>query len=1065
MERNETLPQRPFEAILFDLDGVVTRTADVHAEAWRRVFEEVRQDRSKRGLSNFRPFDVAVDYPRSVDGKLRLDGVRAFLASRGLTLPERGTDSDPPLGTVEGIGARKNEIFGELLRTEGVRAYDDAVTTIDRFRAAGLKTAAVSSSRNAKEVLRAANLSDRFDVCVDGQVVADQGLAGKPSPDSFLLAAERVGVPPSRAVVFEDAMAGVIAGRRGHFGCVIGVARNGKEDEERLREAGADVVVPRLDAWSYDPFAGAVPPVDARAHGVDEWTLAYDGFDPEDEPLREALCTLGNGYFATRGAAEESSAGGVHYPGTYIHGGYDRLRSVVAGRTVDHEDLVNFPNWLPLTFRAEGAEWYDLERYAILDYRQSLHLRDGTLERRFRVRDPDGRVTTVRARRLVHMGAPHLAAIVWEILPENWSGTIEIRSGLDGRVQNENVARYAALERDHLDPIGSGTSSDGVWLEVTTRQSNIRMVQAARVRCFLEDEHREVVRWHRQDPEQIWEELSLEVERGMTLRVEKTVTLFTSRDRAISEPRDAALFALSTAPNWASLHRSHCRRWQELIRRCDIRLGRRPDAQLVLRLHVFHLLQTASPNTIDLDAGVPARGLHGEAYRGHIFWDEVFVFPYLNLRFPELTRALLMYRYRRLDRARDEAAREGYRGALFPWQSGSDGREESQRSHLNPRSGRWLPDDTFLQRHVNAAIAYNVWQYHQATHDRQFLSFFGAEMFLEIARFFSSLAEFDPRRGRYVIRGVVGPDEYHTAYPGAERPGLDNNAYTNVLACWVFRTVPRVLSALDDDRRAELLRDLDLDALALSRFEDIARRMFVPFHDGLISQFEGYEDLEELDWVGYRTRYGDIQRLDRILEAEGDSPNRYKIGKQADVLMLFYLFTSDELQEIFDGLGYRFDRCSIPTHIDYYAQRTSHGSTLSRLVHSWVFARADRHSWRLFEEALRSDVEDVQGGTTHEGIHLGAMAGTVDLMQRCYGGVLVLGDALRIDPKLPDALDELEMRVRYVEHCLSIRVERAKVAVTLEDRHDEPLTFFLRGERITLAPGCTVVRALPTHSS
>ena len=179
-------------------------------------------------------------------------------------------------------------------------------------------------------------------------------------------------------------------------------------------------------------------------------------------------------------------------------------------------------------------------------------------------------------------------------------------------------------------------------------------------------------------------------------------------------------------------------------------------------LHIFHLLQTVSENTIDLDVGVPSRGWHGEAYRGHILWDELFIFPFLNLRLPELTRSLLMYRYRRLEEARHLARQAGHRGAMFPWQSGSDGREESQVLHLNPRSGRWVPDESNLQRHVSAAIAYNVWQYHQATQDVEFLAHYGAEMLLSIARFWASIATFDPERERYEIRGVAGPDEYHT---------------------------------------------------------------------------------------------------------------------------------------------------------------------------------------------------------------------------------------------------------------------------------------------------------------
>ncbi|MEJ2637893.1 MAG: glycoside hydrolase family 65 protein, partial [Calditrichia bacterium] len=437
-------------------------------------------------------------------------------------------------------------------------------------------------------------------------------------------------------------------------------------------------------------------------------------------------------------------------------------------------------------------------------------------------------------------------------------------------------------------------------------------------------------------------------------------------------------------------------------------------ARLILRLHIFHLIQTTSMNTIDLDVGVPSRGLHGEAYRGHIFWDELFIFPFLNLRMPELTRTLLMYRYRRLGEARHAAREAGFKGAMFPWQSGSNGREENQILHLNPKSGKWDPDNTYLQRHVNAAIAYNVWQYYQAADDMEFLSFYGAEMILCIAHFWSSIAVYNPDRDRYEIRGVVGPDEYHTQYPDSDRPGLNNNAYTNVMAVWVLRCALEVLELLAEDRQEELLDDLGIDEEELMRWDKISRRMFVPFHaEGIISQFEGYENLEEFEWKKYRKKYGDIQRLDRVLKAEDDTPNRYKASKQADVLMLFYLFSSEELVELMERLGYEFDPGTIPQNIAYYEKRTSHGSTLSRLVFSWVEARSNRErSWKSFEKALMSDFTDIQGGTTPEGIHLGAMAGTVDIVQRCYTGLVIRNNILWINPMLPKELTCIEREVK-----------------------------------------------------
>lgn len=765
------------------------------------------------------------------------------------------------------------------------------------------------------------------------------------------------------------------------------------------------------------------------------WTLAYDHFDPAQERLRESLCTLGNGYFCTRGAAENADANATHYPGTYLAGGYNRLKTDIAARIIENEDLVNLPNWLCLTFRLEDGEWFDIANGQLLSYRQELHLQTGLLTRSMRIRDAAGRETTLHSRRFVHLVNPHLAGIALTITAENWSGRIQIRSALDGRVVNAGVERYHQLPKKHLEPVRTeGINEDGIVLLMQTNQSRLQIAEAARTQLFCADAPMTADRRTIAEPAYIAQELTCDLGQGQTLLVEKLVALYTSRDHVVSECSLEAAKAITRTARLHALEESHSLAWEHLWAQCDITVTDAPRTQLLLRLHIFHLLETVSPNTVDLDVGVPPRGWHGEAYRGHILWDELFIFPFLNLRLPELTRALLLYRYRRLPEARWAAREAGYRGAMYPWQSGSNGREESQEIHLNPQSGRWIPDHSQLQRHVNAAIAYNVWQHYQATNDREFFTQYGAEMLLELARFWASLATYNPQVDRYEIRGVMGPDEYHDAYPGAEKPGLHNNAYTNVMAVWTLHRALDVLDLLAPDPRLALWRRLALSDEEVGRWGDITRKMRIPFHgDGIISQFEGYDALEEFDWQRYREQYGDIHRLDRILEAEGDTPNRYKVSKQADVLMLFYLFSSEELRSLFTQLGYAFVYETIPKTVAYYAQRTAHGSTLSRLVHSWVSARSDRErSWRLFSEALESDISDIQGGTTAEGIHLGAMAGTIDLMQRCYTGLEMRENVLWLNPCLPAPLTCLTFSLRYRGHWLDLTVTQDTVTVAFK---------------------------------
>ncbi|MGD9302129.1 MAG: trehalose-phosphatase, partial [Desulfobacterales bacterium] len=1057
------LISRRFDAVIFDLDGVITDTAALHAAAWKEMFDDVFKKIPEPAGGEQAPFDKKEDYQRYVDGKPRLDGVVDFLTSRNIDLPEGHPDDSPERLTVHGLGNRKNRLFHQKLKEDGANVYDSSIRLIHDLRANNVRTAVVSSSKNCRLILETAGISDLFDTVVDGQDAAAQNLDGKPAPDIFLTVARQLGVRPERAAVVEDALAGVQAGKLGRFACVIGVDRN--DQRAALKEHGADVVVNDL----YEICIAEQPPVEeaaqglpsalhraneiygrlagrtmavfldydgtltpivrrhedaelseemrqivrklssncpvaivsgrdlqdvrervgierlyyAGSHGFDiagpdgegrehpdakpllpeidraeqalrkrlsgidgcrverkkfavavhyrevvaeevssveeavnavhaersglrlsggkkifelqpdvkwhkgravrwllddalkldcsaaipvyigddvtdedafqeirndgigirvadtdaddsaaryqvrnphevrqfllnladrmqqteelrAWRLVYNGFKPGEEKLREALCTLGNGYFATRGAGPESEDDGTHYPGTYLAGGYNRLKSEKAGRIIENEDLVNMPNWLPLNFRIENGDWFDLANVEVLEYCQELDIRHGILLRTIRFIDDGRRVTRLIERRFVHMSRAHLAGLETTLIAENWSGRIEFRSALDGRVVNNGVERYRDLNNRHLTRVETRQPDDDtVFLKMETTQSELRVALAARTRVFKAGNPMTVERETLQETDFVTQLFEIPIDVNEALTVEKIVSFYTSRDPAIAECGFEACNAVRSAESFNRLLQSHIDAWENLWQRFGIELDYRSSGRdnrigMIVHLYIFHLLQCTSMNTMgmDLDVGVPSRGWHGEAYRGHIFWDELFIFPMINLRLPEITRELLMYRYRRLDAARENARQAGYRGAMFPWQSASNGHEESQEVHLNPKSGRWIPDNSRLQRHVNAAVAYNLYQYFQVTRDMEFIAFYGAEMMLEIARFWAAIVEYNSELERYEILGVMGPDEYHDAYPDADRPGLDNNAYTNIMAVWVLNHAREMLDLL-----------------------------------------------------------------------------------------------------------------------------------------------------------------------------------------------------------------------------------------------------------------------------
>ncbi|MBO0685954.1 MAG: trehalose-phosphatase, partial [Candidatus Dormibacteraeota bacterium] len=348
-----------------------------------------------------------------------------------------------------------------------------------------------------------------------------------------------------------------------------------------------------LTAWTTP--AGIVQPEPVAAE-MGGWTLAYEGFDPKQERLREVLTSTGNGYFCTRGAAEWADVDEVHYPGTYSHGCYNRETTILGGQPVLNEDLVNLPNWMILKLQAEGGDPISLDSVELLDYRHDLDVRTATVRRSLRFRDPAGRETTLVSRRFVSMADMHLAGLEWTITAENWSGEMTVITALDGRVTNQGVERYRQLEGRHLHPMGSRSPRpDTIMLVVRTRQSRITVAEAARTRVFGAGE---VTTGHYEMEDYVHQALTFRLEQGRPARVEKLVALYTSRDRAINEPRVNAEQAIAGYGTWAESFDAHSRAWEELWARCDVAVPHDDRVQFLLRLHTSHLLQTCSPHTV-----------------------------------------------------------------------------------------------------------------------------------------------------------------------------------------------------------------------------------------------------------------------------------------------------------------------------------------------------------------------------------------------------------------------------------------------------------------------------------
>jgi len=793
--------------------------------------------------------------------------------------------------------------------------------------------------------------------------------------------------------------------------------------------------------------------------GGSPWVLRFDGFEPAAEGRREALCTLGNGYWGTRGAAPEADADSVHYPGTYLAGVYNRVITTIGSRSVEDEHMVNAPNWLVMRFRTADGEWYRPRGPELLHHVQELDLRRATLTRTMRWRDDSGRTTRVTSCRFLSQAEPHVGVLTTTVEAEDWSGPMTFQSALEGRVANRNAVGDRMLTGVHLTPRGTAElNGETLLLEVETNQSGIHIAMAARTRVLRDDVVVDPVRRYLfDDAGWVAHEFVVDLQPGRPVTVEKCVTVATSRDRAVASPARAVATWMTRLADRPDLVAAHERQWQILWDEFAVDIPDGSHEALALNLNTFHVLQTLAEANLDLDAGIPARGLHGEGYRGHVFWDEMFVYPILTLRRPDLSRALLGYRYRRLNEARARARAAGHAGAMFPWQSGIDGSEVTPTELYNPHSLRWQDDFSHRQQHVGLAIAYSVWHYYQSTAATDFMIHQGAEMLIEVARYFADLTTHDEATDRYDIDGAMGPDEFHDGYPGKPGQGMRNNAYTNVMTAWVLRRAIETVSLLEGRNCRPLWNRLALHPDEIDRWDRISRRLRVPFHaDGVISQFEGYEDLPEFDWQGYRARHDSFAALGMVLAAEGDSTNNYRIAKQADVLMLLYLFSAEELRAQLQEMGYSLPPEAVVRTVDFYASRSTHGSTLSNVTHSWVEARRDREqSWQFLQRALQSDLADIQGSTTQEGIHMGAMAGSVDMVVRCYTGLEIRNDMLWLHPVLPAELSRVGFSINYREQRIRLDVTPSTLRMEVGPGGRVPIRVVVEGEENVLAPGET----------
>jgi beta-phosphoglucomutase len=709
---------------------------------------------------------------------------------------------------------------------------------------------------------------------------------------------------------------------------------------------------------------------------TNNWQIIEDRFDPASLHQQETVFTIGNGYLGTRGAFEEG------YPSqkaaTLVHGVFDDVPIV-------YSELANAPDWLNLELWVNGAR-FRLDQGQILSYQRVLNLSDGVLSRKVRWQSQRGETLEVEIERFASLADEHLLAMRCQVQALDFSGTLELRAGINGHVDNESFKHW-------IEPQQGLVESRRAYLQVSTHRTHIELCEA----FHLEVKSGAAVSYDYWDSSGAPTLVArTAIKPGERIQAVKLVSIYTSRDT--DDPKEASQekLAAGIALGYDDLCNANQEAWKQEWERCNIVIEGDDQADRSLRHSLFQLLIAAPRH--DERVSIAAKTLSGFGYRGHVFWDtEIFVLPFFIYTSPHIARNLLMYRYHTLPGARRKAQENGYEGAMFAWESAASGDEATPRWVPNPHSPEltriWCGD---IEHHISADVAYAVQQYWQVSGDEAFMRDYGAEILLDTARFWGSRAEWKPGKKQYELTYVIGPDEYHDR--------VDNNAFTNNMACWNLQAGIEALSWLEQEfpeKAAELKSRLDLTKERLAHWRDVIEKMKRGWDpdSGLFEQFDGFSQLRLVNLADYEPRENSMQALLGI-----DGVQEYQIIKQPDVLMLLYLLKDQYSTEV------------LKTNWGYYTPRTdlTYGSSLGPAIHAVLAAclgeiqTATQH----FAHAACTDLEDARGNTG-DGIHAATDGGLWQATVFGFGGLEINADGPHVIACLPASWKRLAFRIQY----------------------------------------------------
>ncbi len=745
-------------------------------------------------------------------------------------------------------------------------------------------------------------------------------------------------------------------------------------------------------------------------------------FEANDQRVYESIFTLGNGYMGIRGIFEESPEG--YTPGTFIAGVFDKSVAQV-------EELINLPNPLDMRIASEG-EKLDVRSMKVLKHSRCLDMKNGLLYRNTLYKDAWGRKINYESTRFVSYANHHLVVMKVKLTAVNAPMHLIIQDCIDDSVANqggilEGRKRHVkVVEADcetNLNYLCMRSYTYKTWIAYSTLLS----ISSGRKRELANSRV-----------------LNLFLKKNGSVVLTKYITIHTSRHISRKKIRAVSSQGVKDAykSGFEKLLKEHKNVWTQLWKESDVVIQGDKDIQKAVRFNIYHLLIAAG--RWSKDVSVAAKTLSGEGYRGHVFWDtEIFIMPFFNMTNPEVSKKLLLYRYRRLDNARRRAREYNYKGALFPWESAATGIETTP-SYSKDLDGTIIEIHTQdYEQHISADIAYSIYNYVLHTNDENFLLRYGIEMVFESARFYASRVTYNKAKDRYDINGVIGPDEFHI--------NINNNAFTNYMAKWNLLYAVDLNDYYEEKAKARIKRikkKLGVTGKEVASWFKIGQKIYFEFSkkNKLIEQFDGYFKKKSITISEWERDF--IPATPKTVRLKNIGATQFV--KQADVVMLFFLFPQNFTQD------------QIKKNYYYYIERTLHKSSLSPCVHatvaSWI--EDNLRAYVYFIYTVLSDIQN-KHGNTGDGIHGASLGGTYQVIIRGFGGIVVDESGIQLKPNLPRHWRSLQFKFRYRNFVLNFRINKKQVEVSsrLHNKvnHRNQVKLRHEGKDYYLKPGRRVV--------